>query len=130
MARNTRTFVDLDFNFKPHPATKDVGMRYDESAIKQSIRNLILTKPYERPFRSYLSSPVMTLMFENITPMTTSLLKRTITDTITNHEPRVDVLNVEVSYTPDQNAVHANVEFRIKNTQTPLSVNLLLERTR
>ena len=121
MARNTRTFVDLDFNFKPHPATKDVGMRYDESAIKQSIRNLILTKPFERPFRSYLSSPVMTLMFENITPMTTSLLKRTITETITNHEPRFDVLNVEVSYTPDQNAVHANVEFRIKNTQTPLS---------
>ncbi|MGA1048851.1 MAG: hypothetical protein ACO3UU_12655 [Minisyncoccia bacterium] len=50
MARNTRIFSDLDFNFTAHPVTKDVSRKYDENAIKQSLKNLLLTRNFERPF--------------------------------------------------------------------------------
>ena len=130
MARNTRTFSDLDFNFLVHPRTKDVSTRYDEDAIKQSLRNLILTRNYERPFRSYLGSQVNALLFEPISPLLTSMLEKTISDVIQNFEPRVDLLNVVVQYSPQNNDVYITISFKIINTQTPLSVNLMLERTR
>lgn len=130
MARNTRTFSDLDFNFLVHPRTKDVSTRYDEDAIKQSLRNLILTRNYERPFRSYLGSQVNALLFEPISPLLTSMLEKAISDVIQNFEPRVDLLSVVVQYSPQNNDVYVTISFKIRNTQTPMSVNLILERTR
>ncbi len=130
MARNTRTFSDLDFNFLVHPRTRDVSTRYDEDAIKQSLRNLILTRNYERPFRSYLGSQVNALLFEPISPLLTSMLEKAISDVIQNFEPRVDLLSVVVQYSPQNNDVYVTISFKIRNTQTPMSVNLILERTR
>jgi phage baseplate assembly protein W len=130
MARNTRTFIDLDFNFLPHPATGDVTLRYDENAIKQSIRNLVLTRNFERPFRSNIGCQVKALLFEPITPILTAMIERTISDTIENFEPRVDLLGVGVKFSPENNDAYITVMFKIKNTQTPVSINLILERTR
>lgn len=130
MTRNTRTYTDLDFNFAVHPRTKDVSTRVDEQAIKQSLRNLILTRNYERPFRSYIGSQVNALLFEPISPILTSMIERAISDVINNFEPRVDLLKVSVQYSPQNNDVYITISFKIKNTLTPLSINLILERTR
>lgn len=130
MARNTRTYVDLDFNFLAHPRTKDVTIRSDEEAIKQSIRNLILTKNFERPFRSYLGSQINYLLFEPVSPLLTSMLEKSISDVINNFEPRAVLLNVSVSYSPENNSMYVSIVFKIKNTTTPVTVNLILERTR
>lgn len=130
MARNTRTFSDLDFNFIRHPVSGDVTSRYDEEAIKQSIRNLILTKNFERPFRSNIGSQIKALLFEPISPLLATMLQNVIANTINNHEPRVDLLNVNVTFSPENNDAYVTIEFKIKNTETPITVNLLLERTR
>lgn len=130
MSRNTRTFRDLDFNFFRHPKTKDVSVRSDEDAIKQSIKNLLLTRNFERPFRSEIGSPVYNILFEPISPMSTALMKRAIIDTINNFEPRADLLDVSVRFNSDENAAVIGIIFRIRNTQTPVEVNLVLERTR
>jgi phage baseplate assembly protein W len=130
MAKNTRTFSDLDFNFLVHPRTGDVTTRYDEEAIKQSIRNLILTRNYERPFRSEIGSQVNTLLFEPMGPLLTNMIERTISNCINNYEPRVNLLSVLVSFSPENNDAYITITFKIKNTQTPVSVNLILERTR
>ena len=58
------------------------------------------------------------------------MIERTISDTITNFEPRVDLLGVSVRFSPENNDAYITVAFKIKNTQTPVSVNLILERTR
>ena len=130
MARNTRTFSDLDFNFIRHPVSSDVTSRYDEEAIKQSIRNLILTKNFERPFRSNIGSQIKTLLFEPISPLLATMLQNVIVNTINNHEPRVDLLDVNVIFSPENNDAYVTIVFKIKNTETPITVNLLLERTR
>lgn len=130
MARNTRTFSDIDFNFSLHPRDGDVATKYDEQAIKQSIKNLILTRNYERPFRSYLGTQIYSILFENISPLTTAMLERTISDVIYNYEPRVNLLDVAITYSPDNNEVYITIVFKIINTSTPVEVNLILERTR
>ena len=130
MARNTRTFSDFDFNFTKHPSTMDVTMKYDEEAIKASVRNLVLTQNYERPFHSEIGSQIRGLLFEPATPMLNVMLKRAITDTITNFEPRVKLEEVQVTLSPDDHYVNVSIYFRIINTTRPIQVDLILTRTR
>jgi len=130
MARNTRIFSDLDFNFGLHPATSDVVTRYDEDAVKQAIKNLILTQNFERPFRSNIGCQVKGLLFEPISPLLTAMIERTISDTIINYEPRADLISVAVKFSPENNSVYISITFKIKNTETPVNINLILERTR
>ena len=130
MPSSTRQFADLDLNFTPHPVTGDVGFKKDENAIKQAVKNLVLTQNFERPFHSEIGSSLRSLLFEPATPMTKEILRKTISDTITNFEPRVDLIDVEIRYKLDDTAVDVRVIFKIVNTFTPIDVNLTLERTR
>lgn len=128
--RATRTFTDLDLNFTPHPVTGDLVRKYDEAAIKQSVKNLILTRNYERPFNSDLGSPIRGLMFELVTPLTAISVRRAIIDVINNFEPRVTLIEVEPVISPDSNSLYVSIIFKIVNTEKPITLDLLLERTR
>jgi len=130
MARNTRIFSDIDLNFIANPATGDISMRYDENAVKASVKNLVLTQHFERPFHSNIGSPINSLLFDPASPLLTVTLKRAITDLINNHEPRVNLLDVIVNLSPDNNSVYVTIEFSILNTQRPITIDLVLERTR
>ena len=130
MARNTRIFTDLDLNFLAHPVTKDVTVKTDEQAVKASIRNLILTSNYEKPFHPEIGSPIKSLLFEPATPLLSAVLERTIQQTIDNFEPRVQLTRVNANVNPDNNSVNVTIYFTILNTKTPQTLNLLLQRTR
>lgn len=130
MARNTRTFSDLDLNFTAHPVTGDINIRYDADAIKASVKNLVLTQNYERPFHSEIGSPINGLLFDLATPLLTITLQRTITDLINNHEPRVFLNEVVINVSPDNNSVYISIYFTILNTLNPITLDLILERTR
>jgi phage baseplate assembly protein W len=130
MAKNTRIFSDLDFNFTMHPVTKDVSRRYDEDAIKNSLKNLILTNNYERPFHSEIGSPIKKLLFEPATPLLGAMMKRTIQDLINTFEPRVNVIDIIVMSNEDDNAIDISIEFTILNTTAPVTLDLTLQRTR
>jgi len=130
MARNTRIFSDIDLNFTKHPVTSDVVHRYDENAIKQSLKNLLLTRNFERPFHSEIGSPIRALLFENPGPMFSVMMKRAIIDVINNFEPRVSVIDVRVDDSLDTNTVYIRIEFKIVNTERPITLDFALERTR
>jgi phage baseplate assembly protein W len=130
MARSTRLFSDIDLNFTAHPVTKDITRRYDENAIKASLRNLLLTRNFERPFHSEIGSPIRALMFELPGPMFDVMLQRAIIDVINNFEPRVEIIDVLVNDASDLNAVYITLEFKIVNTERPITLDLALERTR
>jgi phage baseplate assembly protein W len=130
MPTNTRTFKDLDLNFTAHPVNKDIAIKYDEQAIKQSVKNLILTKNFERPFHSEIGCQVRGLLFEPVTEMSVSIIKRSIVDVIRNFEPRVQLVDVFVNVRPDENYVDIRIVFKILNTATPIELTLTLERTR
>lgn len=130
MSRNTRLFSDLDFNFSPHPVTGDLVVKYDDNAIKQSLKNLIMTRNYERPFHSDIGSPIRELLFDLITPMTGLMVKRAIVDLVSNYEPRVVLTDVDVIASPENNSLYVSISFRIVNTEKPLTLDFVLERTR
>ena len=130
MARNTRTYSDLDFSFTPHPVTKDIALKFDENAVKSSLKNLILTANYERPFHSEIGSPIRALLFEPASPMLNVTLKRAIVDLINNFEPRVNLIDVYTNVNDDSNSIEVTIQFKLVNTERPLTLDLTLERTR
>jgi phage baseplate assembly protein W len=130
MARNTRIYSDLDFNFTAHPVTKDLVRRYDEDAVKTALKNLILTRNFERPFHSEIGSPIRALLFEPATPMLGVMLKQAIIDVINNFEPRVNLIDVYTNVNDDSNSIEVTIQFKLANTERPLTLDLTLERTR
>ena len=108
----------------------DIAVRFDENAIKSSIRNLILTMNYERPFNSKIGSQLRSVMFELATPMSGILMKQSIINTITAFEPRVVLLDVGVDFQEESYNVNVSIYFQIINTTEPLQIDLVLTRTR
>lgn len=130
MARSSRQFSDLGLSFASHPSTGDVVVKYDEDAIKQSVRNLISTQHYERPFHPEIGCQIYSLLFENFSPITVSVMRRTIFDVLAKFEPRVIVLEVNIDEQPDENGIEVDVTFRIINSERPITVKTALTRIR
>ena len=130
MAKPTRTFSDIDLRFTVHPTTGDIATLIDEQAVKNAVKNLVMTTFYERKFHPEIGSQVNSLLFEHSGPLLDVLLRNAITETITNFESRVELLNVQVMAAQDNYSVYVKIEFRILNTTNPISLNITLERTR
>lgn len=123
-------YSDLDLDFLPHPTTKDVVKKVGPDAVKRSIRNLILTNFYDRPFQSYIGSNAQKILFDNASPLSSNFLKDAIIQVIENYEPRVRVNNVRVKFDIDNNGYNATIEFVVLNSNLPVVFNLFLERIR
>lgn len=125
-----RVFTDIDLNFTPNPITGDVSLRHNEDSIKQSVYNLIMTNFYERKFNSNIGSQVTSLLFENYTPFFDVLIKNAITQTITNFEPRVSINEINITPQSENNSIAVALVYTIINTTNPITINLILRRTR
>jgi hypothetical protein len=125
-----RDFKDLDLNFTIHPVKKDINKTIGPMAVVNSIKNLILTNYYERPFQPDVGSNVRRLLFENLDVITATTIKSEIERTIQNYEPRVTVKNINVTADYENNGFKVYLEFFIVNQTSPITINFLLERIR
>lgn len=123
-------YSDLDLDFLAHPTTKDVVKKTGNDAIKRSIRNLILTNFYDRPFRSYIGSNVQKLLFENAVPLAINFLKDAIQEVVYNFEPRVELKNVDIQFDEDNNGFNVTLYYVILNRAEPVVTGIFLERIR
>ena len=129
--RVNRIYKDLNLDFLRNPTTSDVTKLEDVEAVKRSVKNLIQTNHYERPFHPEIGSDVRALLFENMTPFTASTLSRKIEDTINNFEPRALLAGVEVYPNFDNNTYEVIVEFYLQNAPSELvDISFALERLR
>ena len=128
--RNTRQFTDIDLMFAKHPSTADITKKIDVEAVKASVRNLLSTRNYERPFHPEIGCQIFSLMFENFTPITKQVMKKTIYDVINKFEPRVDVLDVILKDNSDNNEILVDVIFKILNSDKPITIRTAISRVR
>jgi phage baseplate assembly protein W len=125
-----RIFRDLDLNFTLHPVKKDVSTHINEYAIINSVKNLISTNFYEKPFRPEIGSSVRNLLFENVDPLVAARIERAIAETISNYEPRVSVTNIRAQASPDENLYAVTLTFVIVNNPIQITIDFFLERIR
>lgn len=123
-------YSDLDLDFLKNNTTGDIVRKTGEEAIKRSIRNLIFTNYYDRPFRSYIGSGVRSMLFENATNFSADQLQSAIREVINNFEPRVSVVDVVVTPDFDRNGFNVQLTYVIKNREQPVVTSIFLERVR
>ena len=128
--RATRIYKDLDLDFGRNTVTNDVNKLTDVEAVKRSVRNLINTNHYERPFHPELGSGVREMLFENMTPLTEIFLSKKIEEILVEYEPRVKLVSVNVNAEPDNNRYGVVVEFYVINHPEPIIIDTFLERLR
>lgn len=127
---SARTFRDLDLKFNIHPVKKDVTKHVNEYAVINSVKNLISTNFYERPFRPEIGSGIRNLLFENVDPVIAAQLERAIQETILNYEPRVQIYDIQTKPSPDENRYDVTLTFFIINNPNPITIDFFLERIR
>jgi phage baseplate assembly protein W len=130
MASLQKVYSDLDLTFSRRPGTNDVSMRYDDQAVIASVRNLLLTNFYERPFQPNVGSNLDKLLFEPVNDLTANILETEIRNVINNYEPRAKIDSLQITSNPNQSSFSVYLRFYIGNNTTPTAVNLILQRSR
>ena len=128
--RASRIYKDLDLDFGRNTTTNDVNKLTDVEAVKRSVRNLINTSHYERPFHPEIGSSVRGLLFEPITPLTSLNLQRKVEEVLTNFEPRIRLVQVLSRPNADLNRYSLRISFYVIGTTLPVTVETFLERLR
>ena len=123
-------YSDFDVTFSPHPDHHDIFRITNVNAVKKSLRNLIMTDPYERLFQPRLGCGVRAQLFELITGNSLSILKDTITSVIQTYEPRVALQAVTVTANPDGNSVLITIIFAILNIPGSHTASIVVDRVR
>ena len=129
-SRSVKTYSDLNLNFTRNPATGDVARLTDIEAVKRSVRNLILTNQFERPFHPEIGSSVRALLFENVTPLNAILLEDRIREVIINFEERALITSVRVIDDADRNGYRVIINFQVLNSVENVSIQEFLQRLR
>jgi len=131
MAEKTATvFSDLDLGFIAHPVTKQLSRKKNREAVRQSVKSLILTDFYERPFKSGIGCGIRQFLFELFTPAVKQQMQNAISETIRNYEPRAQIIDILVEERPDLNALTVSLAFYIVNDPDPVVLDVILERIR
>ena len=129
--RVVKEYVDLDLFFGKKSSNSDIQDLTNVKAVKRSIKNLILTNHYEKPFHPEIGSGVRDILFENMTPVTSIILAKKIEDVILNFEPRARLVGVRAEPILDRNSYEVTIEFYIVNQPTELvDLSVMLERLR
>jgi|TARA_B100001173_G_C15728470_1_gene437510 phage baseplate assembly protein W len=128
--RSSRVFKDLNLDFQQNTATKDIQKIKDIEAVKRSVRNLINTNHYEKPFHPEIGSNLRAMLFELMSPQMNHLISKQIENLINNYEPRCNLVEVFAQPMFDRNGYSVQISFMVNNHQEPVIVESFLERLR
>lgn len=116
IARNS-VYSDLDLASVLHPVYKDMLPITDIDAVKTSVKNLVLTNSYERPFQPDLTGRVSELLFEPTGQFVAIEIQDRIKNLIQKYEPRVQDVTVNVIANEDGNSYFISIKFTVINNQ-------------
>jgi phage baseplate assembly protein W len=126
----SRLYKDLDLSFEPNPVTGDVSKKVDVNAVKQSMRILMLTNFYERPFAPKKAANLRGILFENISSLRAASLETIILNLFENYEPRVKIQKIQVNANYDNNRYDVNITFYVVGIDAPQILSANLKRLR
>jgi len=129
-AKKIPIYRDFHKDMTKSPVNDDLAVKIDEDAVKESIKNLILTDKGERLMQPLLGGSIRAMLFDNNTPSTLKMIQEQVRETIGRYEPRATLIDVQVTSQIDDNVVRVTIYFYVNNVEQPISVSVLLERIR
>jgi len=125
-----KQWTDLDLSLTIHPIRKDIIPVRDDVAIKNAIKNLLVSNFYERPFAVTKGANLRSLLFEPADVFTQIMLRDNIKRVIKRYEPRVEIQSIQIKDLRDSNAYKIAILFRIKENNIEETVDIVLRRLR
>lgn len=124
-----RWYTDIDLNITPHPSSGDLVLKKDNDAVKRSLRNIMLTNNFERPFKPNFGANLRGLLFELADDLTKFEIRSQIIEAVENFEPRVKIDNIYL--TQDRgNRMYVNLHYGIVGVEDPQELEVILQRVR
>ena len=123
-------FSDFFTDFSRSPTSGMLNKKTNEDAVKQSVRNLLLTDKYERPYQPQIGSNIRALLFENWTPATGEIMKQYVQEVFDNFEPRAELVNCAVQANDSLNSIVVKIWFRLINSESITEFDVILKRVR
>lgn len=124
-----RWYTDIDLNLTPHPSSRDLTLKYDKDAVKRSLRNIMLTNDYERPFRPNFGANLRGLLFELADDITKLEIRNQITEAIEDYEPRVVIDKIYLNEDKSNN-MFVNIHYGVRGVIEPQELEVILQRVR
>ena len=125
----TKLYKDIDLTFA-NKTSGEIFKKEDAAAVKQAVKNLMLTNYFEKPFQPLFGGNLREMLFDLADDDAEEDIEDRIKNAISIFEPRAQALNVTAVATPDRNAIRVTVEFRVINTQETVTVTTVLARLR
>lgn len=130
-------YSDFNISFEKDELSRDLTLVEDEKAVMQSVKSLVLTSLFERPFQPSIGSTITRLLFEPLDAVTKTILARTIKEVIDQHEPRAELKYVDIyegsgpnGEQLDPHQLIVNVGFFVFNRPNLVSASIVLRRLR
>ena len=124
-----RSYSDIDCAFVPRPSG-DIYKKVDVEAVRQSVKNILMTNHGEKPFAPKYGGGLNRFLFSLSTEMDVSIIAKEVSRAIQVHEPRANIVGIEIDISPDYNSMNVNVLFEVLNYPQPVSVNVVIGRAR
>ena len=122
-------YTDIDLNITPHPSSGDLVLKQDKEAVKRSVRNIMLTNNYERPFKPNFGANLRGLLFELADDMTKFEIRKQIIEALEMLEPRVTIDEIYLQSTRN-NEMHVNLHYGVVGVREPQELEVILQRVR
>ena len=124
-----KLYKDIDLSFAAKPSG-EIYKKQDAGAVKQSIKNLILTNHLEKPFLPNFGGNMRALLFELADEDIADDVVDDVVFAIEKYEPRARILNISVNENPDYNSITLRIEFQVVSTEEIVELNTTLSRLR
>jgi phage baseplate assembly protein W len=125
-----KQYTDIDLTFTAKPSSGEIYKKFGASAVKQSIKTLVLTNSHEKPFNPNFGGNMTSALFELADRQGSSMVRRNIIQNIEVYEPRAEVISLRVTATPDNNSIDVVLIFKVVNTEEQVEFTTTLARLR
>ena len=119
--RVSKAFKDISMSFKFNPLSGDLITLKNENAIARAVRNIVLTTPGEKLFNPDFGSSISEILFENVDDITAVSIQDEIRNSLSNYEPRAELIDVNVDPNFDENQFDVRITYRIVGSDIPPS---------
>tara|TARA_B100000519_G_C13866507_1_gene261501 strand:- start:102 stop:491 length:390 start_codon:yes stop_codon:yes gene_type:complete len=128
MSIANRTYKDMAFSMFANPMSGDMGKKTGASAVKGAILSILKTDFNERLFQPEFGSNIRALLFEQMNPITVERIKTEVREAVQRHEPRAQVIGVDVEAQEEQNRYVVKVLFNVASIAEPQELETVFER--
>ena len=125
----TKVYKDIDLTFAAKPSG-EIFKKTDAAAVKQAVKNLMLTNHFEKPFQPRFGANLRDLLFDLADDESEEDIEERCLNAINVFEPRAEALNVTAIANPDRNSISVTVEFKVINTEELVKFTSTLARLR